>query len=115
MYHNTTMSMASNRTMLFCRDKFNKEFANAVKFAVRSCCGDCRLALEAVLEALGHVSSIILHSTGKITFMQMNNIIRPPVCMGYQHRQHPLYGLPTSSTQRLPDIVDKRTKRTVPF
>src|SRR6266516_698864 len=79
MYHNTTISMASNPTILFCRDKFNKEFANAVNFAVRSCCGDYRLALEAVLEALGHVSSIILHSTGKITFMQMNKIIRPPV------------------------------------
>src|SRR5258708_10552754 len=26
-----------------------------------------------------------------------------------------LYGLPTSSTKRLPDIVDKRTKRTVHF
>jgi len=73
------MSMASNPTMLFCRDKFHKEFANAVKFAVGSCGGDCRLALEAVLEDLGHVSSIILHSTGKITFLQINNIIRTPV------------------------------------
>src|SRR5260370_12749818 len=36
-------------------------------------------------------------------------------CLPVYHDRHALYGLPTSSTKRLPDIVGKRTKRTVHF